>query len=119
MTRPVPTNPRYTAFVVDLFALNPPCACSFVFITSNGHVTIPEVNPPAAPAKARKLSSDRAIATLSNGVIGTLFLWKPEDVFANCGADVDGEEANSPATGGDRVCRSCDIVIVGRAQMFA
>lgn len=118
IVRPVPIRPRYAAFVV-LLTLNPPCACNFVFITSKGHVTMPEVNPPAAPAKARKLSFDLAMAHLSIGVSGTFSRWKLDVVFANDGAEVGGEDANSSAPVADRVRRSCDIVIVGPARVLA
>ena len=118
IVRPVPIRPRYAAFVV-LLTLNPPCACNFVFITSNGHVTMPEVNPPAAPAKARKLSFDLAMAHLSIGVRGTFSRWKLEVVFANGGAEVGGEDANSSAPVGDRVRRSCDIVLVRPGRVTA
>jgi hypothetical protein len=77
------------------------------------------VNPPAAPAKARKLSSDLAILHLSIGVSGTISRWKAGAVFANCGADAGGEAANWSAPVGDRVRRSCDIVIVRSARVFA
>jgi hypothetical protein len=115
MTRAVPNMPRYTTCVAEggLFtacARNPPCACNFVFITSKGHVIIPEVNPPVAPARALNVESDLPIVNLSNDVSGALSLPRVEGVLVNWCLE-GGEEANFSEPGDVGVLRSCDIVI--------
>src|SRR4051812_22956353 len=53
MTRAVPIIPLYACVepgnCPGLRVAKPPWACSFVFITSSGHVTIPDANPAPAP----------------------------------------------------------------------
>ena len=53
MTLAVPIIPEYAAEEGDILPfflnVNPPWACSFVFITSSGQVTIPDAIPAPAP----------------------------------------------------------------------
>jgi hypothetical protein len=55
MTLAVPIIPEYAAEEGDILPFfrkaNPPWACNFVFITSRGHVTIPDAMPAPAPHK--------------------------------------------------------------------
>ncbi|KAA8571664.1 hypothetical protein EYC84_001653 [Monilinia fructicola] len=95
ITLPVPSKPLYTTCPAGCApgpcaALNPPCACNFVLITSSGQVTTPEVKPPTAPANALNSHSALVLAILSSLVIG----W---------------EDAKSSDRGDDGVLRSCDI----------
>lgn len=68
ITLAVPNRPLYIwgwPTWMPLWRLMPPWACSLVLMTSRGQVTIPEVNPPIAPASALNWESEAFIAQRS------------------------------------------------------
>src|SRR5947208_2317758 len=69
----VPTRPRYCSGCPMLIGSilrtrKPPCACSFVLMTSNGQVTMPEASPLDAPAKACMKSFEHSVDKCSGYV---------------------------------------------------
>lgn len=62
----VPATAAAAACCCRCRAANPPCACSFVLMTSSGHVTTPAVKPPTAPARALNCDSDARSVQRSN-----------------------------------------------------
>ena len=111
----VPSIPRYTTCAGSWLApcrpWNPPCACNLVLITSSGHVTTPEANPPTAPARALKVESDFPTQNASRSVRGPCCTANAACGFPNWGeVDVDGEYSSVPEE--DGVLRSCDIVMM-------
>ena len=73
IVRAVPTRPRYCSGCPMLIGSilrtrKPPCACSFVLMTSNGQVTIPEASPLHAPAKACMKSFEHSVDRYSGYV---------------------------------------------------
>lgn len=73
MTFAVPTRPLYImawpTYGLLVRCTNPPCACSFVLMTSRGQVTTPEVKPPTAPDKALNWDSWARAAQRSKEVM--------------------------------------------------
>lgn len=69
ITLAVPTKPLYTlVWPLLSAAASPPCAWSFVLMTSSGQVTMPEVKPPMAPDRALNCESEAWVAHRSTSV---------------------------------------------------
>lgn len=112
ITFPVPNIPLYTAAFCGTFSLacaarNPPCACSFVLITSSGHVTMPDMKPPVAPANAWNAESDRSVMKRSHAVAGT---WSSSAAVVSLR---DGVEARGKCSGRGETKDSWDPIGVG------
>lgn len=113
MVLAVPSMPLYATAAVPATlpacaacARNPPWACNFVLITSNGHVTTPEVNPPTAPAMALNAASERPMAILSSTEEGASGAARPDRGGAD-GLEVEGAYVCGPAC--EVPPRDCDI----------